>query len=202
MCLTVFKNILFLFSVPYITKNPEVPVISYIPEESDVPFIDRYVWLRYDQDMHEKYLMLKGDGTVVLSLNGKYKLNNPEMPSCSIRKMLGKYIISLEDQEICSNGYYKPLSVCTISRFNQNLFQLNQSRFGINIVQRSLDSSTVSPRSSESFDGQDMCLTLGTQLWDGDNELDEYGIVMLPCDGSIEQLFSLALTDEVNWQKP
>lgn len=167
---------LFIFSTDIV-----IPI--FLSEPQPEPIIDRYIWIRYDQDNTELFLTLKSDGTVVLSKKGKYKITDPNKPSSSIRQMANKYIISLEDQPICSNGYDKPMSICTKSRGKKYSWEFIETEYGTMI------------------ESSGLCMTKSNALYEGGDELGEYGVLTLPCDSSVEQMFTVVLTDTTNWEK-
>lgn len=145
--------------------------------------IDRYTWIKHDQDGDDKFLTLKSDGTVVLSPLGKYKITDSLQPSASIRQIVEKYIISLENKPICNNGYGLPVSACEKSKKKKHAWEFIQTRYGWLI------------------ENEGQCLTKSTQLFEDNDPLMEWGLLMLPCDESVEQLFTISITDQTNWEQ-
>lgn len=142
--------------------------------------INQYAWIVYSQDNDEKYLTLKTDGTVVISLLGKYKIKDPTEPSASLREILSKFIIYLDDKPICSNGYGKPVSACEKSQSRLMRFNLLQTKYGTMI------------------ENEGLCITKGVQLVDDGDLVPEWEGIMMPCDDSVEQMFTIQVTDHTN----
>lgn len=142
-----------------------------------------FTWIRYDQDNDEKYLTLKTDGTVVLSYRGKFKVTNPLEPSASIRQLFGKFVISLDDIAICANGVSKPLSACSKSQSRKMRFSFIETKYGTMI------------------ENEGLCITKGMELFEDSETLNEWEAVLLPCDSSVEQMFTIHITDHVNYEK-
>lgn len=145
--------------------------------------IDRYTWIIYNQDKEDMYLMLKDDGTVVLSPQGKYKITDQLQPSASIRQISYKYIISLENKPICNNGYDLPITACMMSKQKKHGWTFIETRYGTLI------------------ENEGLCMTRTVQLYDKDDPMDEFGLKMYPCDASVEQLFVVNITPETNWEQ-
>lgn len=151
---------------------------------SESPIIDRYIWIRYDQENKEKYLTIRSDGSVVLSLRGKYKINAPTEPSASVRQIIQKFIITLDDFPICSNGYNNRPAACKKVWSKQNTWEFIDTKYGTMIAN----------------DGN--CMTKGIGLYEEGEPTGEDDLLMLPCDYGVDQMFTVILTEDRNWQVP
>lgn len=146
-------------------------------------FLDRYVWIHFMGSDPQLYLTLKDDGSVVLSPLGKFKIRDPKMPSSSIRTIGNKMEISLDDIKICSNGYYKPMSDCATSGPKESLFKFINTTYGTMIERFGL------------------CMTRSVEVFDGADPLNEWIVVMLPCDENFNQMFDVIITPFYNSRK-
>lgn len=172
------KMLLLFFTLKVKSSTPSILVAS------DHPIMDRYIWIKYDQDNDEKYLTLQSDGSVVLSLKGKYKITAPTQPSASIRQMLQKFVITLDDFPICNNGYNNRPASCKVVWTKKNTWEFIDTKYGTMIAN----------------DG--LCMTKGIPLYEDGEPTGETDLLMLPCDYSVDQMFTIVITQDRNWQPP
>ncbi|EJW03837.1 hypothetical protein EDEG_01873 [Edhazardia aedis USNM 41457] len=189
--------ILTLFAKVYLYTIPLIPSVIFTGIPGHI-ILDEYTWIKYSQTNQDLYLMLKGDGTVVLSHKGKFKLNDPLQPSASLRQLLDQFIISLEDQEICSNGINQQITACSISGKRLGRFYLLKSKYGFNIMQNVMENVTGNPALGSPYGLDDICLTVSNRIFEDGELIDEWDLVMKPCDNGIHQLFDITFTGVTN----
>lgn len=146
--------------------------------------IDRFVWIRYDQDNNEKYLTLISDGSVILSHSGKFKINEQDKPSATIRRVIQKFIITLDDFIICSNGYNNRPVICDNVWKKKNIWEFIDTKYGTMI------------------ENDGMCITKGRPIYINGEPTGEIELHMLPCNYTVNQMFTIILTEDRNWQIP